>query len=51
VTTEEKVRYLEGKLARTIQLINFIIRMDHGLDNTDTDWLLEQVDILQQWKD
>ena len=28
MTTEEKVEYLEDKLARTLQLIKFIIRMD-----------------------
>ena len=51
MTTEEKVNYLEDKLARTIQLIKFIIRMDTGLSKNNTDWLLEQVEILQQWRD
>ncbi len=51
MTTEERVNYLEDKLARTIQLIKFIIRMDTGLPKANTDWLLEQVDILQRWED
>ena len=51
MTTEEKVEYLEDKLARTIQLIKFIIRMDTGLTKDNTDWLLDQVEILQRWVD
>ena len=51
MTTEEKVEYLEDKLARTIQLIKFIIRMDTGLSKDNTEWLLEQVEILQRWED
>ena len=51
MTTEEKVEYLEDKLARTIQLIKFIIHMDTGLSKDNTDWLLEQVEILQRWED
>jgi hypothetical protein len=50
MTTEEKVEYLEDKLARTIQLIKFIVRMDSGLSKDNTDWLLEQIDIIQQWE-
>ena len=50
MTTEEKVNYLEDKLARTIQLIKFIVRMDSGLSKDNTDWLLEQIDVLQRWE-
>ena len=51
MTTEERVLYLEDKLARTIQLIKFIIRMDTGLSKDNTDWLLEQIEIIQRWED
>lgn len=50
MTTEEKVNYLEDKLARTIQLIKLIVRMDSGLSKDNTDWLLEQIEIIQQWE-
>lgn len=51
MTTEERVNYLEDKLARTIELIKLIVHLDDGLNAKDANWVLEQIDELQQWED
>ena len=51
MTTEERVKYLEDKLVRTIELIKLIVHLDDGLNAKDANWVLEQIDELQQWED
>jgi hypothetical protein len=48
---EEKVDYLEDKLARTIEVLKLLVQVDNGLGKDTTEWLLEQVEELQEWKD
>ena len=51
MTLEEKVEYLEDKLARTIEVLKLLIKVDNGLSNDTTDWLVGQVEELQEWED
>lgn len=51
MTQEEKINYLEDKLARTIELIKLMVHLDDGLNAKDANWLLEQIDELQEWED
>ena len=51
MTLEEKVDYLEDKLVRTIEVLKLLVQVDNGLGKDTTEWLLEQVEELQEWKD
>ena len=50
MTTEEKVEYLEDKLARTLEILKLFVRLDNGLNKNNTEWLEEQIEELQQWE-
>lgn len=51
MTLEEKVEYLEDRLARTIEVVKLLIRVDNGLSKDTTDWLVGQIEELQEWED
>ena len=51
MTTEEKVEYLEDKLARTLEVLKLFVQIDQGLSKGQTAWLEEQIEELQQWED
>ena len=47
MSTDERVAHLEDKLSRAIELLELIVRIDNGLTKDNTDWLLEQLEELQ----
>ena len=51
MTLEEKVEYLEDRLARTIEVVKLLIRVDNGLSKDTTDWRVGQIEELQEWED
>ncbi len=50
MTTEEKVNYLEDKLARVLEVLKLMVHLDNGLNAKNANWVLEQIDELQQWE-
>ena len=50
MTQEEKINYLEDKLARTLEVLKLLVQLTSGLSKSNTEWLLEQVEELQQWE-
>lgn len=50
MTTEEKVEYLEDKLARVLEVLKLFVQIDNGLTKADTEWLVDQIEELQQWE-
>ena len=51
MTIEKRVEYLEDKLARTIEVLQFLIQVDNGLNKDITEILLDRVEELQQQED
>ncbi len=51
MSLEEKVEYLEDKLARTLEVLMHLVRLDTGIDKRTTEWLEDQIEELQKWED
>ena len=51
MTLEEKVEYLEDKLARTLEVLKLFAQLTSGLNKVNTEWLVDQIEELQQWED
>ena len=51
MTLEQKVDYLEDKLARTLEVLKLIVQIDNGLSKDNTEWLKMQIMELQEWED
>ena len=50
MTTEEKINYLGDKLARTLEVLKLLVLISSGLNKTNTEWFVEQIEELQQWE-
>jgi hypothetical protein len=48
MTTEERVEYLEDKLARTIEVLKLFVRLDGGLTKDNTAWLIELLEEVEK---
>lgn len=51
MTTEEKVLYLEDKLVRVLEVLKLMVLVNSGFNKTNTEWLVDQIEALQQWED
>ena len=56
MTQEERIDYLDQrindlkvKLMNTLELLKIVITLDRGLDNNDTEWLVEKVEDLERF--
>ena len=50
MTIEEKVEYIEDKLARTLEVLKLFVQIDNGLNKSNTEWLVDQIEELQYWE-
>ena len=48
MTSEEKIKKLEEKFGELIELLKFIIQVNDGINVKQANWILEQLDNLQE---
>lgn len=50
MTAEEQINKLEDKLARTLEVLKLLVLISSGLNKTNTEWFVDQIEELQQWE-